>query len=101
MRSTIAAVIAGGVLLVAAALAQEERPARPAPADPSIYDYGDVEKTCRSWTDSCRTCTRGRTDEDALACSNVGIACQPKDIECTERVGAKAPAPIPPATETK
>jgi hypothetical protein len=38
---------------------------------------------CRQWTDECVTCTRG-ADGEALHCSNIGIACQPKAIRCTE-----------------
>ena len=24
-----------------------------------VHNYGDVDRTCTSWTDRCRTCTRG------------------------------------------
>ena len=79
-------------LSVAGALAQSQDPA-PAPAPPSppaststeasIHGYGDRDKTCVAWTDTCRHCERG--DNDAIVCSNIGIACQPAEITCTRR----------------
>jgi hypothetical protein len=36
-----------------------------------------------SWTDACRHCERG--ENDAILCSNIGIACQPAAITCTRR----------------
>ena len=48
-----------------------------------VHNYGDVDRTCTSWTDRCRTCTRG--SNGALLCSNIGIACQPEKVECTAR----------------
>ena len=85
---TIAVVLA---LSTAAARAQTQDPApTPAPsqppatsAEPSIHGYGDRDKTCVSWTDTCRHCERG--DNDAIVCSNIGIACQPTEITCTRR----------------
>jgi hypothetical protein len=74
----------------AAALAQAQDPApAPAPSSPStnteasIHAYGDRDKTCVAWTDTCRHCERG--DNDAIVCSNIGIACQPAEIKCTRR----------------
>ncbi len=59
-------------------------PTQPAPADdPSIHSYGDRDKTCIAWTDQCRSCERG--DNDAIFCSNIGIACQPAAITCSRR----------------
>ena len=76
-------------LSTAAVRAQAQDPA-PAPsqppatsAEPSIHGYGDRDKTCISWTDACRHCERG--DNDAISCSNIGIACQPAEITCTRR----------------
>jgi hypothetical protein len=51
--------------------------------DPSIHSYGDRDKTCIAWTDQCRSCERG--DNDAIFCSNIGIACQPAAITCSRR----------------
>jgi hypothetical protein len=36
---------------------------------------------CSRWTDECVSCSRGAEGE-APACSNIGIACQPKAIHC-------------------
>jgi hypothetical protein len=33
---------------------------------------------CKSFTDGCRTCS------DSYVCSNIGIACQPKDWSCND-----------------
>src|ERR1043166_718878 len=88
MRSIAALVIAAGLLFAPATRAQESKPDAPAPTPesnegPSIFAYGDVEKTCLMWTDGCRTCSRD--PEGAPICSNLGIACQPKEIQCTSR----------------
>src|SRR5215470_9783304 len=34
---------------------------------------------CVEWTDRCVTCQR---DAGGITCSNIGIACQPKAVEC-------------------
>src|SRR5215471_12153411 len=86
-------------LSVAAGLAQTQDPApAPAPSPPaptsteaSIHGYGDRDKTCVSWTDTCRHCGRG--DDDAIFCSNIGIACQPAEITCTRRSEPKKDQP--------
>jgi hypothetical protein len=49
----------------------------PPAANIPIQRYGERYKLCLSWNDGCVTCTRE-------ACSNIGIACQPKKIICTE-----------------
>ena len=49
----------------------------------SIQAFGYGDPTCQSWTDSCRTCTRGLGIHPD--CSNIGIACQPKPTVCTRR----------------
>ena len=49
----------------------------------SLHGYGDSDKTCQEWTDSCRTCQRSDTSEPV--CPNIGIACQPKAITCARR----------------
>jgi hypothetical protein len=38
---------------------------------------------CLEWSDGCRTCQRAASGE--IACSNVGIACVPKEDQCTRR----------------
>ena len=62
----------------------EPVPTPPAPAaDASIHGYGDRDKTCVAWTDTCRSCER--VADDAIICSNIGIACQPAQIVCSSR----------------
>jgi hypothetical protein len=72
-------------LSVAADRAQTPDPTPPPapPSEASIHGYGDRDKTCLAWTDACRSCERGA--DDAVVCSNIGIACQPAAIACTSR----------------
>jgi hypothetical protein len=85
-----------GALLLTSALAFAEEPApTPAPphaannrSDESIWMFGDREKSCFEWTDGCRGCRR--YGQDDVSCSNIGTACQPKEIRCT--VPADAPS---------
>jgi hypothetical protein len=58
-------------------------PAPQSAAEASIHGYGDRDKTCLAWTDKCRNCARAA--DDAVNCSNIGIACQPAEITCTSR----------------
>jgi hypothetical protein len=60
------------------------RPLKPAGGEVSVLGYGDRETTCRQWTDGCRTCTRGETGDPL--CSNIGPACQPVAVTCSQRV---------------
>ena len=48
-----------------------------------LHNYGDLDKSCSEWTDGCRKCSR-RT-EGTPVCSNIGTACQPGELRCTER----------------
>ena len=48
-----------------------------------VFNYGDQDSTCIRWTDKCRTCNRDISAD--IVCSNIGIACQPADVECLER----------------
>jgi hypothetical protein len=43
-----------------------------------VHNYGSLDSTCMRWTDQCRICSRS-------GCSNIGIACQPAEVECMER----------------
>src|SRR5437868_5466236 len=54
----------------------------------TVHAFGDRDKTCLAWTDSCRSCQRAESGD--AVCSNIGIACQPKPIVCTRR-----PEPVP------
>jgi len=88
MRGLVTIVVALW-LSIATGEAQTPAPAPPSPAaESSIHAYGDRDKTCIAWTDTCRTCTRG--DGDTVHCSNIGIACQPAEITCTTRQPAPA-----------
>jgi len=52
-----------------------------------VFNYWKFDKSCRSWTDGCRSCLR---DEKGSRCSNVGIACSPgQTIRCLERTQEK------------
>jgi hypothetical protein len=66
------------------------KPARPAPAAASpaatSAPSGDgplaaPAATCQEWTDGCRVCQRPPGGE--ASCSNVGIACEPKAVQCS------------------
>ena len=48
-----------------------------------VSNYGDQDSTCIRWTDKCRTCNRSISAD--IVCSNIGIACQPAEVECLER----------------
>jgi hypothetical protein len=95
MRSVLLA----SILVMLAGLAQATdlpKPpdlAAPAPDShtsepPSLHAFGDREPGCEEWTDACRTCTR--TADGSHNCSNIGPACQPKEVQCARR---KAEAP--------
>jgi hypothetical protein len=48
-----------------------------------VSNYVDQDSTCIRWTDKCRTCNRSISAD--IVCSNIGIACQPTEVECLER----------------
>ena len=56
---------------------------------PLVQSYGDSNKSCTSWTDGCVTCKRDEKAE--RACSNIGIACQPKGVRCLDSTKTTAP----------
>jgi invasion protein IalB len=87
IRLVLTATIA--LALFSAAAAQTPQPATPAQEEMSLHRYGDIDKTCQEWTDSCRTCTRPENGE--AVCSNIGISCQPKAISCSRRIEEKKP----------
>jgi hypothetical protein len=47
-----------------------------------VFNYGH-DNTCIRWTDKCRTCNRNISAD--IVCSNIGIACQPAEVDCLER----------------
>jgi hypothetical protein len=53
-----------------------------------LQEYGGRNKDCLEWTDTCVNCVRSQPDEN-FSCSNIGIACQPKEVRCNKRVDEK------------
>jgi hypothetical protein len=53
----------------------------PPPRAPQNVSMQKGPPNCSRWTDECVNCTRG-AESEAPACSNIGIACQPKAIRC-------------------
>ena len=49
----------------------------------SMLGFGDREKLCLVWSDGCVTCLRSQSG--GPICSNFGISCQPKDIQCRQQ----------------
>jgi hypothetical protein len=86
-----ALVLIASMLALAFAAAAQAPTAEPAPdtraEEASLHGYGDGDKTCQEWTDSCRTCRRSEAGEPV--CPNIGIACQPKAITCVRRAEEK------------
>jgi hypothetical protein len=64
-------------------------------AEVHLHNYGEFDNACLAWTDGCRNCSR-----DA-GCSNLGIACQPKEVTCLQKKPAydiNPDPPIPPSS---
>jgi hypothetical protein len=59
----------------------EARPAAEEDDALPMERYGESDKACRQWSDGCRACGRGA--DGVVACSNIGIACQPAAVRCT------------------
>jgi hypothetical protein len=74
-------VVCAALMVGAGAIAQEPVPGNTPATAPSIQRFGDTDKTCVAWTDGCRLCRRDT--DNAVNCSNIGIACQPGGITCT------------------
>jgi hypothetical protein len=81
-RTLAAIVVAIATMATAHAV---EAPAPPAcancptgapPDDPAVQAN---MPGCAAWTDRCVTCER---TEGKIACSNIGIACQPQALQC-------------------
>jgi hypothetical protein len=62
-------------LVLAADLSKSETRST-SPAEKSIFVAPDA--SCVVWTDGCRNCTK-------VGCSNIGIACQPSEVQCLSR----------------
>src|SRR5437762_2142607 len=93
-RAAVVAALWAALWMTSPAWSQSEAAPAPVPApssapssesaaEASIHAYGDRDKACLAWTDKCRNCARA--DNDAVNCSNIGIACQPAEITCTSR----------------
>ena len=73
-------------------MAREAAPAELTPGQASAdwtQSYGEHNKDCLEWTDSCVNCVRAQSGEN-FSCSNIGIACQPKEVTCVRRADEKA-----------
>ena len=53
-----------------------------------MQSYGERDKECLEWTDTCVNCVRAQSG-DNFNCSNIGIACQPKEVTCVRRAEEK------------
>jgi hypothetical protein len=72
-------------------MAREAVPAEPTPGQASpdwTQNYGERNKDCLEWTDTCVNCVRAQSGEN-FSCSNIGIACQPKEVKCVKRAEEK------------
>jgi hypothetical protein len=82
LLAAAAGVLGAVAILGAMALAQQASGQINAPnseqAGTHVHNYGSLDRTCMRWTDQCRVCSRS-------GCSNIGIACQPAEVECMER----------------
>jgi hypothetical protein len=69
----------------------EAAPAEPRPDQAAadwVQEYGGRNKDCLEWSDTCVNCVRAQPGEN-FNCSNIGIACQPKEVRCNRRVDEK------------
>jgi hypothetical protein len=72
-------------------MAREAAPAELIPGQASTdwtQSYGQRNKDCLEWTDTCVNCVRAQSGEN-FSCSNIGIACQPKEVRCNRRADEK------------
>ena len=49
-----------------------------------VQAYGRQDKDCLEWNDTCVNCVRAQSGGD-YSCSNIGIACQPREVRCMRR----------------
>jgi hypothetical protein len=76
------------VILMAREAAPAELPPGQASAD-WMQEYGSRNKDCLEWSDTCVNCVRDQSSKN-FSCSNIGIACQPKEVSCVRRADEKA-----------
>jgi hypothetical protein len=72
-----------GALLLSQASEEAKPPASGQQIQRHVHNYGEIDRSCLRWTDQCRICSR------AGGCSNIGIACQPAEVECLEHEQAE------------
>jgi len=49
----------------------------------TLWQFGKKESSCIEWGDGCRICRR--ISQDEIVCSNIGIACQIKEVKCLRK----------------
>jgi hypothetical protein len=92
MRSM--ASLAAAMIVVAAVAA--DAPVASTPAAPELPQAPEGASTqsgipgCAVWTDRCVVCQRGG---GVIACSNIGIACQPQALQCLRGEAAEEKKP--------
>jgi hypothetical protein len=83
MAQNVLAAIGAALLLIGPTLAAEAPGPMSDPATIHLHNYGDRDRNCLRWSDGCRACSRDAGGSQV--CSNIGPACQPAEIKCTER----------------
>jgi hypothetical protein len=88
VRLILAAATTGGMSASSVVAQSSSESATSPPNTPpslqsSVDGYGNQDKLCLAWNDGCVTCRRDAAA--GAACSNIGIACQPREITCTQR----------------
>ena len=79
--------VAAAMIVVAAVAADTPVPAAPElPQPPAGASMQSGIPGCAVWTDRCVTCQRAG---GVLACSNIGIACQPQALLCLRAEAAE------------
>ena len=76
------------VILMAREAAPAELPPGQELAD-WMQSYAEHNKDCLEWTNTCINCVRDQSSKN-FSCSNIGIACQPKEVSCVRRADEKA-----------
>jgi hypothetical protein len=83
--------VLGGASSLIVLTALEAAPAELRPGQAAAdwaQEYGSDNKDCLEWSDTCVNCVRAQTGEN-FSCSNIGIACQPKEVRCNRRADEK------------
>jgi hypothetical protein len=88
---TIASVAAAMIVVAAVAADAPVVPAAPElPQPPAGASMQSGIPGCAVWTDRCVTCQRAG---GVIACSNIGIACQPQALLCLRAEAAEEKKP--------